>query len=288
MRRKIKERTSEGTGNMNHNKNMKKLFVPTILLSTLVIVTLLISTILINNEKINISKIFSNSIMADTVTTQDIGTDVVANFDRDTGELSISTSSLDIFYEINKDSFRSFINTCGINNITTITFINEVYAPEDSSELFKDLNALTVINNANNLNTSNVINMSSMFENTGIIIIDLSNWNTSNVTNINNIFNNCESLTEIHTPNIYSTETVTLPTNKWYNISDINDNNIYSNYNDTTFTTGSVHLKKLIDYSILYELDTDTEIENPTTYNELSNFTLNNPTKTGYTFAGWT
>ena len=111
MRRKIKERTSEGTGNMNHNKNMKKLFVPTILLSTLVIVTLLISTILINNEKIYISKIFSNSIMADTVTTQDIGTDVVANFDRDTGELSISTSSLDIFYEINKDSFRSFINT---------------------------------------------------------------------------------------------------------------------------------------------------------------------------------
>ena len=42
-----------------------------------------------------------------------------------------------------------------------------------------------------------------------------------------------------------------------------NDNNIYSNYNDTTFSTGSVHLKKLVDYSISYELGTDLEIENP-------------------------
>ena len=43
-------------------------------------------------------------------------------------------------------------------------------------------------------------------------------------------------------------------------------------------------------YNIVYILnDGIVEIENPTTYTvETESFTLNNPTKTGYTFAGWT
>lgn len=265
-------------------KERKKVIVPIILLLTSIVI-LLISIALINNGVIEVSKIIPNSIMADT---QDIGTNVVANFDSSTGELSISTSDTGASYEINKQSFRSFIETCGINNIRTITFLNEIYAPEDSSELFKDLTFVTGINNINNLNTSNVTNMSSMFENSGLTIIDLSNWDTSNVVNMNSIFNNCLALLEIHTPELYSIETVNFPTSKWYNASDINDNNIYSNYNDTTFTTGSVHLKKLIDYNISYVLDEDIIIDNPTTYNALSSITLNNPTKTGYTFTGWT
>lgn len=218
-------------------KERKKVIVPIILLLTSIVI-LLISIALINNGVIEVSKIIPNSIMADT---QDIGTNVVANFDSSTGELSISTSDTGASYEINKQSFRSFIETCGINNIRTITFLNEIYAPEDSSELFKDLTFVTGINNINNLNTSNVTNMSSMFENSGLTIIDLSNWDTSNVVNMNSIFNNCLALLEIHTPELYSIETVNFPTSKWYNASDINDNNIYSNYNDTTFTTGSVH-----------------------------------------------
>lgn len=42
-------------------------------------------------------------------------------------------------------------------------------------------------------------------------------------------------------------------------------------------------------YSITYHLDGGTASENPTSYTtETDTFTLNNPTRTGYTFAGWT
>ena len=42
-------------------------------------------------------------------------------------------------------------------------------------------------------------------------------------------------------------------------------------------------------YSITYHLDGGTASGNPTSYTvETDSFTLNNPTKTGYTFAGWT
>ena len=44
-----------------------------------------------------------------------------------------------------------------------------------------------------------------------------------------------------------------------------------------------------IDYSITYTLNGSTVTSNPTSYNiETTTFTLNNPTKTGYTFTGWT
>ena len=286
---KMEKRNINNVQNTERNsRNKTQIVASVMLILTLIIAVVLINIALINNDKFQTSKIFPKIILADTVTTQDIGTNVVANFDSDTGELSISVPDTSISSDINKEAFRSFIDTCVIDNIRIITFVNEVNAPEDSSELFKDLNALTTINNLNNLNISNVINMSSMFANTGLTIIDLSNWNTSNVTNVDNIFANCLSLTEIYTPTVCSTETVNLPTDEWYNASDINDNNIYSNYNDTTFSTGSVHLKKLVDYSISYELSADLEIENPISYNALSSFTLNNPTKEGYTFMGWT
>ena len=286
---KMEKRNINNVQNTERNsRNKTQIVASVMLILTLIIAVVLINIALINNDKFQTSKIFPKIILADTVTTQDIGTNVVASFDSDTGELSISVPDTSISSDINKEAFRSFIDTCVIDNIRIITFVNEVNAPEDSSELFKDLNALTTINNLNNLNISNVINMSSMFANTGLTIIDLSNWNTSNVTNVDNIFANCLSLTEIYTPTVCSTETVNLPTDEWYNASDINDNNIYSNYNDTTFSTGSVHLKKLVDYSISYELSADLEIENPISYNALSSFTLNNPTKEGYTFMGWT
>ena len=44
---------------------------------------------------------------------------------------------------------------------------------------------------------------------------------------------------------------------------------------------------KVVNYSITYDLDGGTVTGNPTSYTVENKITLNNPTKTGYTFAGW-
>ncbi len=63
-------------------------------------------------------------------------------------------------------------------------------------------------------------------------------------------------------------------------------------YNFDTPLTEDVELTakfNLITYNITYELDGGNVSGNPTTYNvETETFTLNNPTKDGYTFVGWT
>ena len=104
----------------NNSRNKTQIVVSIMLIFTLIIAVVLINTALINNDKFETSKIFPKTILADTVTTQDIGTNVIANFDSDTGELSISTIDTDISYDINKEAFRSFINASGIDNIRTI------------------------------------------------------------------------------------------------------------------------------------------------------------------------
>ena len=54
---------------------------------------------------------------------------------------------------------------------------------------------------------------------------------------------------------------------------------------DVTFKA----ISSIIPYDILYDLaGGEVDGENPATYDVTSNFTLINPTKTGYTFAGWT
>ena len=50
-----------------------------------------------------------------------------------------------------------------------------------------------------NLNTSNVTDMSSMFQGcTSLTSLDLSNFNTSNVTNMYDMFSNCRKLTSLN------------------------------------------------------------------------------------------
>ena len=55
--------------------------------------------------------------------------------------------------------------------------------------------------------------------------------------------------------------------------------------NDLTYTANY----EVIEYTITYTLNGGTVTENPSTYTiETDTFTLNNPSKTGYTFTGWT
>ena len=71
-----------------------------------------------------------------------------------------------------------------------------IFAPIDSSQLFANLNALTL--SLGDLDTSNVENMAGMFfccE--SLTELDLSSSDTSNVIDMSEMFSNCSSLTEL-------------------------------------------------------------------------------------------
>ena len=263
---------------------------------------------------------------ATDVAARSVGTNVNASFDATTKTVTISSTSGT--GTIDKALLKTFFLDCGsfdpryenINGdnviigggaisrplshygsyIKIITFANKVYAPEDSTSLLNEtigyrksseslrdipvrMNFLEAINNLNNLDVSNVTNMSGMLVN-NVSTIDISNWDISKVTTATNMFSSTAS--NIYTPKTYSTTSIPLPA-KYYNSDNANDNNAYESFNNTTFT-GSVHLSKLISYSITYDLDGGSASGNPTSYHYLSSFSLNAPTKTGHTFLGWT
>lgn len=246
---------------------------------------------------------------------KNIGTNVEAKFDNVTGEITISSISSNIG-TFNAVDFRTFIDTvCESEKVKKITFKNNVNLSQNSSTgLFRDLNNLVEIENIENLNTSNVKDFSYMFYNCNNLLsvnmndliisnatnmshmfercsklssINMSKWNTSKVTNMTNILEGCIALVEINTPQIYSNESIILPTEQWYNVNEINDNNIYGSFKSGTFTD-TVYLKKVQTYEITYNLNGGNASGNPNTYNSVSNITLKNPTKVGYTFNGWT
>ena len=71
-----------------------------------------------------------------------------------------------------------------------------VIANENSSYLFNNFQTVESINFNNNFDTSNVTNMSHMFQHcTSISVIDISSFNTNNVTNMINMFNMYDNIT---------------------------------------------------------------------------------------------
>ena len=136
--------------------------------------------------------------------------------------------------------------------------------------------------NINNFNTENVTSMQNMFNYcTNLESLDLSTFNLTNVTNTTNMFSGMSSLTSLKTPNIIpSGITINLPT-ALYDAS----GNSYSTLTSTSPTNTWLSPQ----YTITYDLDGGTvSTPNPTTYTKgSSSITLNNPTKSGYTFKGW-
>ena len=101
-------------------------------------------------------------------------------------------------------------------------------------------------------------------------------------------------------PESYTVETdnftLNNPSKEGYNFTGWNEEDSETISNPKTIEKGSIGNKKLIanyeviEYRISYTLnDGILEHDNPTTYTiETDTFTLNNPSKTGYTFTGWT
>ena len=80
-----------------------------------------------------------------------------------------------------------------------------VIAPKDSSGLFSDFQNIVGLPN---LDTSQVTNMSGMFDACGVKELDLSNWDTSKVTDMNSMFAGCTNLEKINLKS-FNTKNVT-------------------------------------------------------------------------------
>ena len=90
------------------------------------------------------------------------------------------------------------LNTAFNSQLTQIIIDPGVIANQDSRRLFSYLKKLQTIRGLENLDTSQVTNMSSMFEDcNNLTNLDLSNFNTSQVTNMYEMFWGCIDLTSL-------------------------------------------------------------------------------------------
>jgi surface protein len=110
------------------------------------------------------------------------------------------SESWDISSAKNKTVMARLVPNTGdtITNTLYIQGNGGVIANYDSNYLFCKFSKLTEIENVNLLDTSNVTDMSYMFENcSSLTILDVSNFDTSNVTNMSYMFKNCSKLTSL-------------------------------------------------------------------------------------------
>ena len=110
----------------------------------------------------------------------------------------------DISSSVSKNKVYAYI----INNDLHIASEYEIYAPSNSSYMFKDFEKVESID-FSNFNTMDVKNMKGMFENcSSLISLDLKSFDTSNVTNMGSMFSWCWQLTSIDLSN-FNTSKVT-------------------------------------------------------------------------------
>lgn len=152
-------------------------------------------------------------LAATDVAATTIGTKVKATFTASTGEVVIygtDASTQGTIKNSGESSLNTFWGKCGVENIKIITFRDRVYAPEDSSYLFayryiidnssftlttNSLTNLVTINNAGNLDTMKVNDMSGMFYGCrSLKMVNVSNWRTGAVKNMSYMFAECYEL----------------------------------------------------------------------------------------------
>ncbi len=109
-----------------------------------------------------------------------------------------------------------------------------IKANPNSSGMFSSFTSLKEIENIHVLDTSNVTNMSWMFQGcNNLTSLDLSSFNTSQVTNMRNMFYNCNSLTDLDLTH-FDTSQVTTMSQMFYGCSNL------TNLDLNSFNTGNV------------------------------------------------
>ena len=102
----------------------------------------------------------------------------------------------------NQDEGIDILNAAFKNQLTQIVIDKGVIANQNSTGLFKNLKSLKVIQGLENLDTSQVTNMSWMFAFCeSLTSLDLSHLDTSQVTNMSGIFWQCRGLTNLDLSN---------------------------------------------------------------------------------------
>lgn len=110
----------------------------------------------------------------------------------------------------------------------------EIYAPPNSQTLLAYFGAVETMK-LDDLNTSSVVNMSSLFEgDSKFITLDLKGFDTSKVTNMYGVFKNCKKLEQLDLTN-FNTERVTSLSYMFYQASSLKQVNLTSfNINKVT------------------------------------------------------
>ena len=121
-----------------------------------------------------------------------------------------------------------------IGSVKHIVFHNKLNLIGPADGLFSNCDNLIDITGLDNLNTSQVTDMSNMFYFcSSLTNLDLSNFDTSQVTNMNLMFNNCSSLTKLDLSN-FNTSKVTDMNSMFYNCSKLSELDV------SKFNTGKV------------------------------------------------
>ncbi|MBR2833510.1 MAG: InlB B-repeat-containing protein [Bacilli bacterium] len=228
--------------------------------------------------------------------------DYTITYDLDEGTAPVNKTS----YNIETNSFTlnnptkpgyTFIGWTGSNGTTPQT----VVTIEKGSTGDKSYTANFV---PNKVNIRMHMNGGILDDNHGSAVSSSGNYITlNNQTTIHTINYNealpADGLADYNNPgyiNIVKNGYTAAPNAEWKNNNETtyNQSNVYSasDFCDITNNNCTVDLYvnwTPVDYTITYDLDEGTAPVNKTSYNiETNSFTLNNPTKPGYTFIGWT
>lgn len=119
-------------------------------------------------------------------------TDMVSMF---SGCSGLTTLNLSSFNTSEAANTASMFREC--SNLGKITFGNN-FKTKNTESMFQDCKALTTLDGLSSFNTSQVGNMSFMFNGcSSLTSLDLSSFNTSGVKYMNNMFEGCSSLTSL-------------------------------------------------------------------------------------------
>lgn len=162
-----------------------------------------------DNEEVssnNITKNASKNSPAQDKTPNDAEKSVTTNwngikvsFDTDSKTLVIPNCEINPQDGKNFEAINSIIDGKKIDKIKHITLEGKVKITGSAAYMFANLDKLTDITGLDNLDTSEVTDMSFMFEGcTKLNSINLSNFDTSKVTDMNAMFYDCSDLTDLN------------------------------------------------------------------------------------------